>query len=76
MAVYIFEPEIVKYCKPNRDIASDVIPTLIEKKLPVYGYVTERPHYDIGSFKHLDMVREILSEKKNRGSSRARISSR
>ncbi len=66
MAIYIFEPEILKYCKPNRDIASDVIPTLIERKLPVYGYVTDRPHLDIGSFKHLDMVRKILSEKKNK----------
>jgi len=78
MAIYIFEPEILKYCKPNRDIASDVIPTLIEKKLPIYGYVTDRPHHDIGSFKHLDMVKEILSEKEKRGSSfrKAMISSR
>jgi len=46
--------------------------------LPIYGYVTDRPHHDIGSFKHLDMVKEILSEKEKRGSSfrKARISSR
>jgi mannose-1-phosphate guanylyltransferase/phosphomannomutase len=48
--IYVFEPEIFKYI-PNKvyDFGRDVIPKLLEKKLPVYGYVMDEYWTDIGN---------------------------
>jgi len=64
MGIYVMEPKVIDFCKPGLDIASDIIPTLIEKGLPVYGYITESPHYDIGTFKHLDIVKKVIEKRK------------
>ncbi|MEM3517320.1 MAG: nucleotidyltransferase family protein [Candidatus Bathyarchaeia archaeon] len=68
MGIYVMEPEVLDFCKPNLDIASDVIPILIKKRLPIYGYITERPHYDIGTFKHLDVVKKIIERRRKNSS--------
>jgi len=65
MGIYVMEPKVIDFCKPNLDIASDIIPTLIKNGLPVYGYITEKPHYDIGTFKHLDMVKRIIEKRRS-----------
>lgn len=57
MGVDIMNREVIAYCKPNTDIASDVIPRLLQDKKPVYGYLTQKRHYDIGTFKTLEEVR-------------------
>jgi len=61
MGIFIFEPKVLSYCGPNKDIAKDVIPVLVKRLLPVYGYVTSKRHYDIGNFKSLDEVAKIFS---------------
>ena len=60
MGIYVFEPKVLRYCGHNLDIASDVIPKLIQDRLPVHGYVTDRIHYDIGTFKSLDAIKKML----------------
>ena len=64
MGIDIFEPEILWYCKPNTDIAQHVIPNLLQDGKGVYAYMTEKRHYDIGTFKSLEEVRQ-LAEKNN-----------
>jgi len=57
MGIDVMSSEVVSYCRPNSDIASHVIPRLLQDKKPVFGYVTEKRHYDIGTFKTLEEVR-------------------
>jgi NDP-sugar pyrophosphorylase family protein len=59
MGIGIFEKETLSYCRPNTDIAHDVIPRLLSDKRRVYAYLTERRHYDIGTFKSLEEVRAL-----------------
>ena len=60
MGIDILEHEVLTYCKPHTDIAKDVIPKLLKEKRPVYAYLTEKRHYDIGTFKTLEEARELL----------------
>jgi len=62
MGVYIAEPTILPYCKPQTDLSNDVIPQLLQDGLPVYGYLTERRHYDIGTFRVLEEVRNLFKQ--------------
>jgi len=64
MGIDIFEREVLSYCKPNTDIAQHVIPNLLRDGKGVYAYMTDRRHYDIGTFKTLEEVRQ-LAEGKN-----------
>jgi mannose-1-phosphate guanylyltransferase/phosphomannomutase len=57
MGVDIMNSEVIAYCKRNTDIASDVIPRLLQDRKQVYGYLTQKRHYDIGTFKTLEEVR-------------------
>src|SRR5208337_4734883 len=54
MGINIFEQEVLAYCKPNTDIAKQVIPGLLKEGKSVYAYVSENRHYDIGTFKSLE----------------------
>ncbi|MEL7034474.1 MAG: mannose-1-phosphate guanyltransferase [Cyanobacteria bacterium J06592_8] len=54
---YILEPDILDYLPPNResDFSKDLFPLLLEKEIPMYGYVAEGYWCDVG---HLDAYRE------------------
>jgi len=64
MGILVCEKEILDYCKPNTDISHDIIPRLLLENKPVFAYLTEKRHYDIGTFKNLEEVRKILEQKK------------
>ena len=63
MGINIFEEEVLAYCKPNTDIAQHVIPRLLKNGRRVYAYVTNKRHYDIGTFKSLEEVRQLLESR-------------
>jgi len=65
MGILIFEKEVLPYCKPHTDIAGVVIPRLLTDGKPVFAYLTEKRHYDIGTFKALEEVRELVEASKN-----------
>ncbi len=65
MGIDIFEKDVLTYCKPNRDIATDVIPELLRDGKRVYAYLTDKRHYDIGTFKTLEEVRKRADQGKN-----------
>ena len=62
MGLDIMNRDVISYCKPNTDIANDVIPRLLEDRKSVYGYLTEKRHYDIGTFKTLEEVRTRMEK--------------
>lgn len=64
MGIDILEHDVLTYCKPNTDLAHDVIPQLLRDRKAVYAYVTEQRHYDIGTFKNLEEVRALVENKK------------
>ncbi len=66
IGVYICEPRVLEYCEPGSDLASDVVPQMLKKGEPVYGFITKEPHHDIGSFKQLNEAKEILRTQKRR----------
>jgi len=63
IGIDILEREVLSSCKPNTDLAQHVIPKLIQIGRPVYAYLTEKRHYDIGTFKNLEEVRTLLEQK-------------
>ena len=67
IGVYACEPRVLDYCLPGSDLAGDVLPQMLQKGEPVYGFITPEPHHDIGSFKQLNEAKEIL---KNKGRAR------
>jgi NDP-sugar pyrophosphorylase family protein len=64
MGIHVLEKEVLSYCKPNTDLAHDVIPNLLRDRKAVYAYLTDKRHYDIGTFKSLEKVRTFLEEKR------------
>lgn len=64
MGINILEKSVLPYCKPDTDLAQDVIPQLVRDKKPVFAYLTERRHYDIGTFKNLEEVRKLVETNK------------
>jgi mannose-1-phosphate guanylyltransferase len=62
IGIDIFEKEVISYCRPNTDLAHDVIPRLIQEGKPAFAYLTEKRHYDIGTFKNLEEVRSLLEQ--------------
>ena len=64
IGIYACQPRFLSYCKVGSDLAADVLPHLISKGERVYGYVTDQPHHDIGSFKQLNQAKEFLATKK------------
>lgn len=65
MGIDILEKEVLSYCKPNADLAQHVIPMLMRDGKPVFSYLTEKRHYDIGTFKTLEEVRARVEFGKN-----------
>lgn len=55
--IYILEPEVLDYLPANResDFSKDLFPLLLDKGIPMYGYIAEGYWCDVG---HLDAYRE------------------
>jgi len=64
MGILVCEKEMLAYCKPNTDISQQVVPQLLREGKPVYAFLTEKRHYDIGTFKNLEEVRELVEQSK------------
>ena len=64
MGIHVLEKEVLSYCKPNTDLAHDVVPKLLRDRKRVYAYLTDKRHYDIGTFKSLDEARTLLDQKR------------
>jgi len=63
MGIHVLDRQVLSSCAPNTDLAGDVIPKLVANGKPVYAYLTEKRHYDIGTFKSLEEVRTLLEQK-------------
>lgn len=64
MGILVCEKEILPYCKPNTDISQHVIPELLRERQAVFAYLTQKRHYDIGTFKSLEEVRALIEQSK------------
>jgi mannose-1-phosphate guanylyltransferase/phosphomannomutase len=62
IGIDILEKEVLSYCEPNTDLAQHAIPRLIQDGRPVFAYLTEKRHYDIGTFKNLEEIRTLFEE--------------
>ena len=62
MGIQVCEREILSYCKPNTDLAHDVIPKLVKEGKSVYAFLSPQRHYDIGTFKTLEEVRQLFQK--------------
>lgn len=49
--IYVFEPEVFKYIPKNKfyDFGKQLLPKLVSKSLPVYGYIMEEYWCDVGN---------------------------
>lgn len=65
MGIHVLESDVLSYCKPHTDLAHDIIPRLLSDRKPVYAYLTDKRHYDIGTFKTLEEIRSLLEERGN-----------
>jgi mannose-1-phosphate guanylyltransferase/phosphomannomutase len=61
--IYILEPEVLELIPPNQafDFSSDLFPIMLEKQMPLYGYVAEGYWCDVGTLEkyheaHLDLM--------------------
>ncbi len=60
--IYILEPEVLEYIPPDEfvDWSHDVFPALLEKGMPMFGYVMEGYWTDIGSLSQYREAQEHL----------------
>jgi len=56
--IYIISPDILKYIKKGekQDFGKDIIPSIIEKKINIYGYVTSEYIKEINTKERWEMV--------------------
>ena len=66
IGVYVCEPKFLSYLSAGVDLAADILPQLVSSGERVYGFVTEEPHHDIGSFKQLDEAKQILKPQRTK----------
>ncbi len=64
MGILVCEKEILSYCKPSTDISQQVVPELLRDGKAVFAYLTQKRHYDIGTFKTLEEVRQLIDKSK------------
>ena len=64
MGILVCEHEILSYCTRNADLSRHVIPQLLNDGKPVFAYLTQKRHYDIGTFKNLEEVRTLIENSK------------
>ena len=60
IGIFICEREVLSYCRRNTDISRQVVPQVTREGKPVYAYLTDKRHYDIGTFESLAEAREIV----------------
>ncbi|HEX9890702.1 MAG TPA: sugar phosphate nucleotidyltransferase [Actinomycetota bacterium] len=66
--IYIIEPEVLAHVPVGQehDFAKDLFPALLDKGLPVYGYVADAYWADVGTLDaYLTVHRDILDRKVN-----------
>ncbi|HVL65561.1 MAG TPA: sugar phosphate nucleotidyltransferase, partial [Actinomycetota bacterium] len=63
--IYIVEPEVLDHIPPGEfDFAKDLFPQLLDKGLPLYGYVADGFWADVGNLDaYLKVHRDILDRK-------------
>ncbi|MGH2765505.1 MAG: sugar phosphate nucleotidyltransferase [Actinomycetota bacterium] len=64
--IYVVEPEVLGYVPPGEefDFAQDLFPLLLDKGLPLYGFVAEGYWADVGHLEaYLEVHRDILDRK-------------
>src|ERR671918_253521 len=64
--IYVLEPEVLAHVPVNEefDFAKDLFPLLLEKGLPLYGFVAEGYWADVGNLEaYLEVHRDILDRK-------------
>jgi NDP-sugar pyrophosphorylase family protein len=55
----IYEPNILQYCLPHQDFASDIVPKILKEK-KVYAFYTDSVWFDIGSYGHYKRACEMM----------------
>ncbi len=66
IGLYACNERFISYCAVGSDLAADILPLVISKGERVYGFVTNRPHHDIGSFKQLNDAKDFLAKSEKR----------
>src|SRR5919106_3542767 len=64
--IYVLEPEVLQYIPPGEefDFALDLFPLLLDKGLPLYGFVADGYWADVGHLEaYLEVHRDILDGK-------------
>ena len=64
--IYVIEPEVLGFIPPGEefDFAQDLFPLLLDKGLPMYGYVSEAAWTDVGNLDaYLEVHRDVLDRK-------------
>jgi NDP-sugar pyrophosphorylase family protein len=59
--VYVFEPEIFDFIRPNEDFANHVFPRLLEAKQRIGGYVFTDYWLDIGRTTDYEHINQFIS---------------
>lgn len=59
--VYVFEPGIYDYIKPNSDFARNVFPALMEAGKPINAYEFDEFWMDIGRMHDYEKINELMS---------------
>jgi mannose-1-phosphate guanylyltransferase len=59
--VYVFEPDIFEHIKPKEDFATHVFPRLIEKGIPINGFVFSDYWLDIGRTTDYEHINQFIS---------------
>ncbi len=64
--IYVLNPEILGYIKPNQmfDFSKDVFPELLKENRPMFGFVTENYWCDIGDLEAYVSVHNDILDKK------------
>jgi mannose-1-phosphate guanylyltransferase/phosphomannomutase len=64
--MYILEPEVLDLMEPNKvyDFSQDVFPILLDKGMPIFGYVTDGYWCDIGDIQaYMNATADVLEGK-------------
>lgn len=56
IGIGVYNSRIFKYCRPEADLAGNVIPSAIKNGENVYGFKIDEPFYDIGTFANIETV--------------------
>ena len=70
--IYVVEREVLDYIPPGEefDFSHDLFPLLLDKGLPMYGYVTERQWTDVGNLEAYLRAHWDVLDRKSRSRSR------